>query len=399
VGRGKQDAETKRQDMNVQQFTMRLGRPLTPEETLKARSLPAKKDMTPADEITQLELVQGKPATQDQVDKIFKTYVEGGKSDTMFGKGTQGLAMAYVTEKAVEYANGFLSPAEARRFESSFNEAYGTKTYMDPVTGQPKPVTPSVPKFAEEAMRRGSAIYGGMSLAAPGTGDNIRPPGETTTMFIDGKMVGSGVADASGRWSIPAPPESSATPAPAGGAPAATESPVKGRGLWSMASKVAGPVAGVARWWGGGPVPLGMGQEEVSAAQYVDQQQKSLVRALQQNPRYAEGERKSIEQDIAITPEAMGNPQAYKLRLVEIGKYIDDELRFNAKVLQNPTGTTVQQRQQAMQSNAALSQFYDQLELPIRVKSLAEAQKLPSNVEEFLDENWILRDGPARRRK
>lgn len=166
-----------------------------------------------------------------------------------------------------------------------------------------------------------------------------------------------------------------------------------------MASKIAGPVAGVARWWGEGPVPLGMGQEEVSAAQYVSNQQKSLVRALQQNPRYAEGERKSIEQDINIEPKALGNPQAFKLRLVEIGKYIDDELRFNAKVLQNPTGTTVQQRQQAMQSNAALSQFYDQLELPIRVKSLAEAQKLPSNVEEFLDENWILRDGPARRRK
>jgi len=400
VGRGKQDAEVKRQDMNVQQFTMRLGRPLTPEETLKARSLPAKKDMTPADEITQLELVQGKPATQDQVDKIFKTYVEGGKSDTMFGKGTQGLAMAYVTEKAVEYANGFLSPAEARRFESSYAEAYMPKNREDPVTGTVQKIAPTVPKFAEEAMRRGSAIYGGLTAGANNLqGDNIRPPGETTTMFIDGKMVGSGVADASGRWSIPAPPESGAAPAPAGGAPAATESPVKGRGLWSMASKVAGPVAGVARWWGGGPVPLGMGQEEVSAAQYVDQQQKSLVRALQQNPRYAEGERKSIEKDIAITPEAMGNPQAYKLRLVEIGKYIDDELRFNAKVLQNPTGTTVQQRQQAMQSNAALSQFYDQLELPPKVKSLAEAQKLPSNVEEFLDENWILRDGPARRRK
>ena len=58
---------------------MRLGRELTPEETIKARSLPAKKDMTPADEITELELVQGKPASQDQVDKIFKTYIDGGK--------------------------------------------------------------------------------------------------------------------------------------------------------------------------------------------------------------------------------------------------------------------------------------------------------------------------------
>jgi hypothetical protein len=399
VGRGKQETETKRQDLNVQKFQMRLGRDLTPEETIKARSLPAKKDMTPADEITELELVQGKPASQDQVDKIFKTYVEGGKSDTMFGKGTTGLAMAYVTEKAVEYANGFLSPAEARRFESSYAEAYMPKNREDPVTGTVQKIAPTIPKFAEEAMRRGSAIYGGLTAGVTPLGprDNLRPPGETTTMFIDGKSIGSGVADASGRWSIPAPSESGA--APAGGAPAAAESPVKGRGLWSMASKVAGPVAGVQRAIGGGPLPFGIGAEEVAAEQYVLNQQKSLVRALQQNPRYAEGERKSIEQDIAIKPETMGNPRAFQLRLVEIGKYIDEELRFNAKVLQNPTGTTVQQRQQAMQSNAALSQFYDQLELPIKVKSLGEAQKLPSNVEEFLDENWILRDGPARRRK
>ncbi len=406
VGKGKAEAETTRQNQNVQKFQMRLGRELTPEETLKARSLPAKKDMTPADEITELELVQGKPASQDQVDKIFKTYIDGGKSDTMFGNGTQGKAMAYVTEKAVEYANGFLSPAEARRFEASYTDAYMPKDREDPVTGTMRKVVPTVPKFAEEAMRRGAAFYGGLTAgAAPRTGDNIRPPGEPTTMFIDGKMIGSGVADASGRWVIPAPPEPSGAGAGRGSqgvptpAPTVGESPVKGRGLWSMASKVAGPVAGVARWWGSGPVPMGMGQEEVAAEQYVINQQKSLVRALQQNPRYAEGERKSIEQDIAIKPETMGNPRAFQLRLVEIGKYIDEELRFNAKVLQNPTGTTVQQRQQAMQSNAALSQFYDQLELPPRVKSLAEAQKLPSNVEEFLDENWILRDGPARRRK
>ena len=404
VGKGKAEAETTRQNQNVQKFQIRLGRPLTPDEEIKARSLPAKKDMTPADEITELELVQGKPASQDQVDKIYKTYIDGGKSETMFGNSLQGRALSYVTDNAVAYANGLLTPDKARQFEASFNEAYGTKTYMDPVTGQPKPVTPSVPRFIQDAMDRGSSIYGGLTAgAAPRTGDNIRPPGETTTMFIDGKMIGSGVADASGRWSIPVPPEPSSWGSENRGAdqpaPNVTESPVKGRGLWSMASKIAGPVAGVARWWGGGPVPMGMGQEEVAAEQYVINQQKSLVRALQQNPRYAEGERKSIEQDIAIKPETMGNPRAFQLRLVEIGKYIDEELRFNAKVLQNPTGTTVQQRQQAMQSNAALSQFYDQLELPPRVKSLAEAQKLPSNVEEFLDENWILRDGPARRRK
>jgi len=395
VGRGKRDQEVKRQDANVAKFTMRKGEPLTPDEEMRARSLPAKKDMTPADEITELELVQRKPASQDQVDKIFKTYVEGGKSDTMFGKGTMGQAMAYVTEKAVEYANGFLSPAEARRFESSYAEAYMPKNREDPVTGTVQKITPTAPKFAEEAMRRGSAIYGGLSagVTQPSGVGGRQNELEYATSLLNGRSGTVAIPPSSPFYDQSQPPGQTSM------VPAASESPVKGRGLWSMASKVAGPVAGAARWWGSGPIPMGLGQEEVAAEQYVVNQQKSLVRALQQNPRYAEGERKSIEQDIAIKPETMGNPRAFQLRLVEIGKYIDEELRFNAKVLQNPTGTTVQQRQQAMQSNAALSQFYDQLELPIRVKSLGEAQKLPSNVEEFLDENWILRDGPARRRK
>ena len=251
-------------------------------------------------------------------------------------------------------------------------------------------------------MRRGSAIYGGLTAGAfSGTGDNIRPPGETTTMFVDGKMIGSGVADASGRWSIPAPPEpggagagrgSQGVPAPA---PAAA-APTGGPRLWDQADNVAGPVAGVQRWIGSGPVPMGIGGEQVSAAQQVEMQSRNLVRALQQNPRYAEGERKSIEKDIQIGPEALSNPTAYRLRLVEIGKYIQEELQFQASVLKNPSGSTVQQRQQALQSTATLNEFYGKLGLPQQVKSVEEAKKLPPGTQ-FLDENWILRQVPGGR--
>ena len=401
VGKGKAEAETTRQNQNVQKFQMRLGRELTPEETLKARSLPAKKDMTPADEITELELVQGKPASQDQVDKIYKTYVDGGKSETMFGNSLQGRALSYVTDNAVAYANGLLTPDKARQFEASFNEAYGTKTYMDPVTGQPKPVTPSVPRFIQDAVNRGSSIYGGLTAGGP-PGTTPRP-GETVQLDINGQTIGQAVVDASGRWSIPAPPEpggagagrgSQGVPAPAP-APAAA-APTGGPRLWDQADNVAGPVAGVQRWIGSGPIPLGIGGEQVSAAQQVEMQSRNLVRALQQNPRYAEGERKSIEKDIQIGPEAMSNPTAYRLRLVEIGKYIQEELQFQASVLKNPNGSTVQQRQQALQSTATLNEFYSKLGLPQQVKSVEEAKKLPPGTQ-FLDENWILRQVPGGR--
>ena len=233
---------------------------------------------------------------------------------------------------------------------------------------------------------------------APGTTPR---PGETVQLDINGRTMGQAVVDASGRWSIPAPPESGAGAGrgsqgvPAPDMPAAT-APSGGPKLWDQADNVAGPIAGVQRWIGSGPIPLGIGGEQVSAAQQVEMQSRNLVRALQQNPRYAEGERKSIEKDIQIGPEALSNPTAYRLRLVEIGKYIQEELQFQASVLKNPSGSTVQQRQQALQSTATLNEFYGKLGLPQQVKSVEEAKKLPPGTQ-FLDENWILRQVPGGR--
>ena len=397
VGRGKQEAETKRQDMNVQKFQRRLGRPLTPEETVKARSLPAKNDMTPADEVTELELVQDKPASQDQVDMIYKTYIDRGKdAGGAFGNSLRGRSIAFVNDNAVAYANGLLTPDKARQFEASFAEAYQPAEKQNPVTGQWEKIQPSVPGFARTALERGSSIYGGLSAGTTAPGTTPRP-GETVQLDINGQTMGQAVVNASGRWSIPAPPESGAAPAPApaGGAPAAA-TPSGGPRLWEIADKVAGPVAGVQRWIGSGPVPMGIGGEQVSAAQQVEMQSRNLVRALQQNPRYAEGERKSIEKDIQIGPEALSNPVAYRLRLVEIGKYIQEELQFQASVLKNPNTSTVEQRKQALQSTATLNEFYGRLGLPQQVKSVEEAKKLPPGTQ-FLDENWILRQVPGGR--
>ena len=357
--------------------------------------------MTPADEITELELVQGRPASQDQVDKIFKTYIDGGKdAGGAFGNSLRGRSIAFVNDNAVAYANGLLTPDKARQFEASFAEAYQPAEKQNPVTGQWEKIQPSVPGFARMALERGSSIYGGLSAGAMAPGTTPRP-GETVQLDINGRTMGQAVVDASGRWIIPAPPESGAGAGrgsqgvPAPDMPAAT-APSGGPKLWDQADNVAGPIAGVQRWIGSGPIPLGIGGEQVSAAQQVEMQSRNLVRALQQNPRYAEGERKSIEKDIQIGPEALSNPTAYRLRLVEIGKYIQEELQFQASVLKNPNGSTVQQRQQALQSTATLNEFYGKLGLPQQVKSVEEAKKLPPGTQ-FLDENWILRQVPGGR--
>jgi hypothetical protein len=368
VGRGKQDAETKRQDANVARFTMRKGEPLTPEETLRARSLPAKKDMTPADEITELELVQRKPATQDQVDKIFKTYVEGGKSDTMFGNSLQGRALSYVTENAVAYSNGFLTPDKARQFEASFNEAYGTKTYMDPVTGQPKPVTPSVPRFIQDAMSRGSGIYGGMASGATAPGSTPRP-GETIQLDINGQTMGQAVVDASGRWSMPAPPESSASPAPAGGAPAVT--------IWEMADDIAGPAPAVAAALGSTPVigsAFDGGGKTAENRQYVRTQISQMIDALSINPRNPVALVEMIRKEINVDPKVMDDPSAYRRRIEGVTRALTERLMEENQAGKNPD-LPVKTRQDALEVANTIGNFLQKLMPPV-AKNADEFMKL-----------------------
>ena len=199
------------------------------------------------------------------------------------------------------------------------------------------------------ALERGSSIYGGLSAGAMVPGTTSRP-GETVQLDINGRTMGQAVVDASGRWSIPAPP--SLGPAQGAGVRvslprhACRHSTLGWSGCGIRPTMWQAPL----RACSGGSAAVPSRSASVvsrSAAQQVEMQSRNLVRALQQNPRYAEGERKSIEKDIQIGPEALSNPTAYRLRLVEIGKYIQEELQFQASVLKNPNGSTVQQRQQA----------------------------------------------------
>jgi hypothetical protein len=190
--------------MNIQRFEARLGRPLTSDEVVKARSLPPKKDMTPADEITELELVQGKPASQDQVDKIYKTYVESGAGGGNFGSSIRGRSVDYVTKNSVRYSNGLMTPEEARVFEASVVEAYAPVKVTDPLTGVITTREVTMPGFVKEAMNRGGSFFAG----APTTG--APRPGDTVQLDINGQTIGQGQVDATGKWTIPAPPEGGA---------------------------------------------------------------------------------------------------------------------------------------------------------------------------------------------
>jgi hypothetical protein len=390
VEKGKQESEVKRQDTNVQKFQVRLGRPLTPEETLKARSLPAKKDMTPADEITELELVQNGPASQDQVDKIFKTYVDKGSGDSQFGSSIRGRSVDYVTKNSVRYSNGLMTPEEARVFEASVVEAYAPVKVTDPLTGIITTREVTMPGFVKEAMNRGGSFFAGPR-------DNLRPPGETTTMFINGQPIGSGVADASGRWSIPAPPEPTGAGAgrgsqgvPTPDAPPAQPAPLPG--LYDNVPFVAGPTAKLGQTVSRTPLigqDLGLDPRYVTAQKSMDIGKEQLSQALRPNSKIADTYRQELMKLVDITGKTWDNPGAMWLDIQTIDKELRTKLTQLENIASGKTAAPIEDRKDALEISNAIRFSLQRLDVPqVKVNTKAEYDKLAPGT------RYLFRDDP-----
>jgi hypothetical protein len=291
-----------------------------------------------------------------------------------------------------------------REYENAIRILSTPVMKQDPITKQWKEVVPTLLPWMTEALNRGQAFKARSGSPTPttnATGDNLRPPGETTSMFVDGKFIGEGVADASGRWTIPAPPEGGepssswgretrqSSPVPEGDTP-----PSKPVGLFDIGRSVVGPGPAIGRVLGDLPVSVGLGGESIAAQQYVVNQKKDLMRALAISPQYAQGEQKLLAEQIALDPKLMSNPDAWELRVVSVARTITETMDYNAKVIkQASTGeTSDEQYKKALESQNLLRDFLGKMNLPPRIKSKKDdAFMALKKGDKFIDANtWQL---------
>lgn len=391
VDERKSELETARQNNNVTRMAQVAKRNLTPEEVIRARSLPAKKDMTVADKITEYELVTGRPAPQSVVDELFN--VDNGTGGGAFGNSLQGRALNFVTEKAPAYAAGLLTPEERRTYEAFYAEAYKPVLRQDPATGMMTEITPTVPQFVQQAMRQGQ----GAGSAPMGGGGGSRPPPGSLVQYTDpsGRVIGRARVDANGNFSITdqnPQPEMPAAPTQqpaslAQGIPSTPASPGQsGRTVWERRSSIAGPVAAAGalanRVPGVGPMAAGaiMGEEQVRQLEadrtFVDNASRDLIRILQNNPRMAEGERQAIEKEISIGPEVFRSQESYEAKLIGVAQSLTKR-KIDAQRSMASGAISLDERKAAMDRVAAIDNFMQNLGIPPVVSSEQEVQALP----------------------
>lgn len=371
VGEYENEKESTRINSNISKFTMILGRDLTAEEQIKVRMLPDKKNMTAADEIMQLELIKGRPASPGEVNNVLG--VKG-----MYGESAEGLARERVVTNATRYANGLMSPEERSVFEADYIEAYKPIEKQDPQTGLWTKITPAVPRHIQQLFQRGQ------SFGAPAP----RPaPQPTAFTGVTAAPAPAPAAPAGGA----APATSTVRPA----APTVAGQPTDGT-IWSRRENITGVVPAAAELAGKVPVlgdVMGGGGQYATDRQYAEAQGRELIRALSQSGRYTAAEMQAIEKEVTIAGQTFDTPAAYAQRLIGIDEALMKRAEDAKRDVSNPT-ISIDKRRAANDIIATITNFRQSLGVPPRVKTPEEARKLGPG-KEFIDPNGIIRVVPA----
>lgn len=384
----KSEAAAEAKVQKVKEWTMTLRRDLTAEEKMRVEMLPDKKsEYTLADKITELELVQNRPATQAQIQDLM-----GMDSGGVFGSSLKGRALDFVTTNAPAYANGLLDPEQARQFQAAAAEISQPVMRQD-YLGNWVPLPVQVPSSVTEALNRGNSFYGQSLTAMPQPAPAAAPaPAPTPALPAPTAAPAPTMA--------PAPAPTEGMPAPTTIQPSATPSiPTvqTDRTIWDRASNVAGVVPSVAtsigRTPGIGEMTGGGGQYAIDK-QYVEAKGRDLIRALSQSGRYMATEMQAIEKEVNIAGQAFDTVAAYQNRLIGIDESLEQRAMEAQKDAANPK-ISANARAAAADVLAAITHFRESLGVPPRVKTVEEAMKLPAG-SQFIDPNGIVRSVPGK---
>lgn len=295
----------------------------------------------------ELRGILGREPTEDEFTKYAGVETESGSN---FGSGVKGAVLGTITDLAPAYGAELLTPEQERQFEMAVAEYTQPIQYQNPDTGLMETRHPQLPLFARNAIEKRTG----------------QEPDQTETP----------------------PPDQ--PPTEQEGA----QSDTQDKTVWGLASKTTGPVPAIIE--GASRTP-GVGQfvnapQVTQARNYVPLVQRDLIRVLQNNPRYAEGERKAIESEINIKPELFDNPTAYRNRLIAVDDALSVRER-NAFETANSKKVGREERIQAMNILNAIQKFRTNLGVPVRIESEEEWQSLPSGTE------YIAPDGKVKRKQ
>ncbi len=286
-----------------------------------------------------------------------------------FGKGDWHWAVVNRPGFLASYAAGKTTPEQDNLIESAITVLNTPRQELrtDPVTQQTTQVTvqPMVPDFvtaAQEARRRLNLPTGAARAPAPAGAAPAKAPAAGPS---------AAPAPAEGRM-----PEEGAPPKMPGAA-YVSEGPT----LFNLAKAGTGPInvgtAFVARVPIAGEL-IDDPSQPIQAGRYLSNAANRIGRAFATNPRFAEGERRQIQEELNLLPGFIDRPEAYQQRLIGLDSLLLDLRRgaYREGYLNRNLGPdTIKAGRQAVEE---IDRARELLGVPPRVTSKEQFDKLPA---------------------
>ena len=264
-----------------------------------------------------------------QLESAIKRKSEGEGGGSTFGAGLTGRSLSILTTMAPAFEAGQLTPDQERQFIAAATQYQQPTQFMDPATGLPQQRRPELPPFVAQALKRRGQ----------------RVPTAQPNPFTE--------------------------PQPRPSQPGAAEQQ-QGPSVWDLASQglLTGPIPAVGELAGRTPILGEFVQTPriTQARNYVRALDRDLVRVLQNNPRFSEGERKAIEKEISIDPSAFDTNEAYLNRLIGRDRYLVGRLQ-DAEATMMSTNVSREERAHAMDVANSVPKFRVRVRVPPTVNN------------------------------
>lgn len=316
---------------------------------------------------TEKEIESTRAANIKLIEGQRKAFSDIIKSDGggAFGKSLTGrIANMFSSDLVTRFAKGETTPDEDRQFMTAITQYTQPTESKDPVTGNIILRKPELPQHVSLAIQTRSLnpadiVSGKDKKAAIPTPKVGAVP--TTKEMAD--------------RSVATPPATTEKPA------AVTEVPTAAalaqpRTMWNERSKFAGPVPVVASKVAKVPGFGDLAPEMQQAIVFVDTAKRDLIKNLQNNPRFPEGERKAIEKEIDIGANFIDNPAAVGNRMIALDDFLFKRQQNEERAAQDNT-LPAATRQAALQAANELRNFRVTMGVPPRMTTIEQVKALP----------------------
>lgn len=305
------------------------------------------------------------------VDSQRRVYSDIAKSagNLGFGRSVKGVALNTMYQLSPQYAAGSLDPSMDRMFETAVNEYTQKEYYTDPDTGVIKFRVPELPQFVKDAIAGRKTLSKVVPSATPASAPAAAPAAAPSA---------EAPANVSGTTGLGAP--TAVTGAiPTGAAAPGVVVPPKGairpRTIWDSAPDIAGPIPAAATTIARVPGMGGVAPEMQQSRNFVNAAVRDLIKNLQNNPRYPEGERKAIESEVDIGPRFFDDAEGLRNRTIGIDDFLakkQAEAEREGYNEQLPLDTRRAYRTAAQ----SIANFRTILGVPIRIYNIEDVKQL-----------------------